>query len=391
MPRFARHILTIALLTLALPAWAEEEAIPKPKPVPQVPVEDIRAAIARGVDFLIEDQNPSGSWGSATRTKQLNIYAPFPGGHDTFRSATTALCIEALIDNHDGSQRVETALAKAEDWFIRELPTVKRAEFGFVGNVWSHAYGIQALVKMHARKPDDTDRQKKIADLIQNQVDMLERFEYVGGGWGYYDFDHHTQKPGGTPTSFTTASVLFALHAAREFGAEVPQKIIDRGIATVNRQRKPDNTYLYSSSFQFYTMRGINRPAGSLGRSQACNAALRLWGDESISDQVVVDWLDRFFARLGWLDIGRKRPIPHEAHFQIAGYFYYYGQYHAAISMAMLPKDQQPVYQNHMAHSLLPLQEKDGSWWDYPLYDYHQPYGTSYTLMALKRCLPHTD
>jgi hypothetical protein len=34
---------------------------------------------------------------------------------------------------------------------------------------------------------------------------------------------------------------------------------------------------------------------------------------------------------------------------------------------------------------MLPLQEKDGSWWDYPLYNYHQSYGTAYVLMSLKR------
>jgi hypothetical protein len=33
----------------------------------------------------------------------------------------------------------------------------------------------------------------------------------------------------------------------------------------------------------------------------------------------------------------------------------------------------------------LALQEKDGSWWDFPMYDYHQQYGTSFALMALKR------
>jgi hypothetical protein len=32
------------------------------------------------------------------------------------------------------------------------------------------------------------------------------------------------------------------------------------------------------------------------------------------------------------------------------------------------------------------LQEKDGSWWDFPLYNYHQQYGTAFALMALKRC-----
>ncbi|NQT52944.1 hypothetical protein HQ576_12875, partial [bacterium] len=40
------------------------------------------------------------------------------------------------------------------------------------------------------------------------------------------------------------------------------------------------------------------------------------------------------------------------------------------------------------AHTLLRLQEKDGSWWDYPFYDYHQPYGTAFALMSLVRSLP---
>ena len=32
------------------------------------------------------------------------------------------------------------------------------------------------------------------------------------------------------------------------------------------------------------------------------------------------------------------------------------------------------------------LQEKDGSWWDFPLYDYHQQYGTAMAIMSLHRC-----
>ena len=38
------------------------------------------------------------------------------------------------------------------------------------------------------------------------------------------------------------------------------------------------------------------------------------------------------------------------------------------------------------AAGALRLQEKDGSWWDYPFYDYHQPYGTAFALMSLYRC-----
>jgi hypothetical protein len=133
-------------------------------------------------------------------------------------------------------------------------------------------------------------------------------------------------------------------------------------------------------------MMPINRPGGSLGRSQACNLALRLWGDRRITDDVLKTWLDRLFARNLWLDIGRKRPVPHEAHFQVAGYFYFFGHYYAALCIEQLKPEDRPFYQDHLASVLLPLQEKDGSWWDFPLYNYHQQYGTAFALMALNRC-----
>ena len=97
-------------------------------------------------------------------------------------------------------------------------------------------------------------------------------------------------------------------------------------------------------------------------------------------------WLERLFARNLWLDIGRKRPIPHESWFSVAGYFFFYGHYYAALCVEQLPIEQQAELQHHLARTLLPLQEDDGSWWDYPLYNYHQQYGTAFALMSLARC-----
>jgi hypothetical protein len=39
----------------------------------------------------------------------------------------------------------------------------------------------------------------------------------------------------------------------------------------------------------------------------------------------------------------------------------------------------------------MPLQEKDGSWWDYPLYDYHQAWGTGMAVSALVHCRENMD
>jgi hypothetical protein len=143
---------------------------------------------------------------------------------------------------------------------------------------------------------------------------------------------------------------------------------------------------MYDERFVFDPMHLINRPPGSLGRSQVCNLALRLWGDEHITDEVLNSWLDRLYDRNMWLDIGRKRPIPHESYFYVAGYFYYYGHYYAARCVELLPESDRSRHYDQLAQLMIPRQEADGSWWDFPLYNYHQAYGTSFALMTLGRC-----
>jgi hypothetical protein len=338
------------------------------------------------VAFLLKDQNKSGSWGTAQRTKDLNIYAPVPGSHHAFRTAVTALCVAALIEVNDGTEAVRKAIERGEEYIFAELPKVRRAEPMAIYNVWAHGYGVQALVRMYKRLPDDKERLKKIEDLIRIQYDYLTRYESAKGGWGYYDFGAGTQRPDSISNSFVSATILVAFHEAKEIGVPPPEKIRKRGFESIQLQRKKDFTYLYDLDLRYQPMMPINRPGGSLGRSQACNVALRLWGDKRITDEVLKTWLDRLIVRNGWLDMGRKRPIPHESFFQVAGYFFYYGHYYAALCIEQLKPEERLFYQDHLAHILLALQEKDGSWWDYPLYNYHQQYGTAFALMSLQRC-----
>ena len=362
------------------------DPVPRPAPIDPPSSAEIESAITRGVDFLVAYQNPNGSWGNATRTKGLNIYAPVPGAHDAFRTAVTAMSIMALIESGDQREEVQQSLERAEAWFMENLPRVRRATTDATYNVWTHGYAIPALVRMHARRPDDAERRARIEELIDLQFDRLTAYESVDGGWGYYDFRYGTKQPTSSSISFVNAAVLVAFDEARQAGFEPPQRLVDRAVAAIHRQQLPDGSYLYGEYLQWKPRMGVNRPGGSLGRSQACHLALRLWGDEQITDQMLIDWLDRLIARNGWLDIGRKRPIPHEAWFQVAGYFYYFGHYYAALLLDELPEEKRPEYRAHLARLMLDRQERDGSWWDYPLYDYHQPYGTSFAVMTLLRC-----
>jgi hypothetical protein len=380
-------IASLLLCLTAVPAArsAAEDAASRASPVPPTAAR-VEGAIERGVQFLLQRQNENGSWGSIGGQRPYEVYAPVPGAHHAFRAAVTSLCIAALIETGGDSPQVRQALERAERWMFRELPGVRRATPDAFYNTWAHAYAIQALVSMLDRHAETPGRCRRIRELINQQIELLDRYEVVDGGWAYYDFVAQTKKPSGSSISFVTATVLIAFDEARKAGITIPERLVKRGKASILRQRKPDFSYMYGEYLKYRPMRGINRPAGSLGRSQACNLAMRRWGDEAVTGQVLREWLDRLFARNGWLDIGRKRPIPHESWFQVAGYFFYYGHYYAAGCIRELPEEDRRPYQGKLAGLLVALQEKDGSWWDFPLYDYHQQYGTAFALMSLQAC-----
>ena len=382
LPRAWRlGMLFVALVGLA-------HAADTPPPRPEASPEAIDSAIRRGVDFLIADQNKNGSWGSATRTKGLNIYAPLPGAHHAFRAGASGLALAGLIDAADPRPEAASAIDKAATWTAAELPKLRRADQTTTYNAWGHAYGLRSITRLYQREKDPAKKTEWIR-LAQEQTDLANRYEDVNGGWGYLDIYDGvaTRKPSGLPTAFTTATVLLAMAEARDvMGVKLDENLVKRSLVSINLQRTPDFSYTYSFPHRHHPRSDINRPAGSLARSQACNAALRVFGEKDITDEVVTTWADRFLDREGFLSNVRKRPVPHEGAFRIAGYFYYYGIYYFTESVDLLPEAKHATYAKRLAAILIERQEKDGSWWDYPLYDYHQPYGTGYSLMALAWC-----
>ncbi len=382
----------LAFLLGQSPAAKEAPAPPeKDRPLRPAPAEppapgEIEASIQRGVAFLIQNQNRDGSWGGPQYKGGVMLYAPVPGAHQAFHNAVTAMSISALIEVGGDTSEVRRTLERGEAWLMEHLPTVRRADGIAIYNVWTHIYGIQALVRMHGRLPQDTARRQKVEALIRHQIGMLERYESVDCGWGYYDFRASAQRPATDSTPFVTAAALVAFHEARQLGIEIPPKLTRRALDSIHRQRLPDDSYLYGEYLKYMPQHPINRPGGSLGRSQSCNIALRLWEKEKVTDRVLITWLDRLFSRNGWLDMARERPIPHESFFAVAGYFFYFGHYYAGLCIEQAPVKERAFYQDHLAHVIVRLQNRDGSWWDFPMYNYHQQYGTAFALMTLKRC-----
>jgi hypothetical protein len=391
---------------------------PKPAAIEPLPVEKVKDSIKRGVEFLLETQLKTGAWGRSENGKYYKIWAPVPGAHHAYRTATTALAVMSLVEARDvfpesDRKRVDESIDRAQAWLLKDGHDLRRSApdmyddyFGnALYNVWGHAYGIQAGVVLYRRAEGNTELQAKLKQFVEYHVKRLSQDEFINGGWGYYDDPFSDkygnavqprraklQRPTGSSISFTTATALLALKDAESLGFEIPKKVTQPAVDSVIRQRYPDFAYAYGEYLKYSPRMDINRPGGSLGRSQVCNLAMRAYGDPLVTDEVLETWLDRLIARNGWLSMSRKRNYPaqspHYADFGVAGYFYYYGHYYAAMCVEQLPPDKRPFYQDHLANILVPLQEKDGSWWDYILYDYHQQYGTAMAVSALVRCLP---
>lgn len=351
-------------------------------PSPTQAKEPKRDAAREGVAYLLQAQNSNGSWGSPRATTGFDVLASPPGSHDAFRLATTALCVMAL----GGAAKTDPAAAAARlrglEFLLDRGGELRRANPMELYNVWGHGFAAQALAEVYPEFRDGP-LGARIRTAWEREVGALERYETAWGGWNYYDFAARTQTPSMEPTSFTTATVLAAFEEGKRAGLPVPQRLAERALKIVEKCRKPDGSYLYDFGHRYYPMHPANQMKGSLGRAQACNFALAAWG--RLDAAALREGLEALFAEHRFIEIGRKRQWPHEGWYANAPYYYYYGHYYAARIIERMDPEDRAEFAPKLLGKVVPLQEPDGSWWDYNMYDYGKPYGTALALMILVR------
>ncbi|HEX4054420.1 MAG TPA: hypothetical protein VHX86_09150 [Tepidisphaeraceae bacterium] len=380
---FHARALRFGILVLIFPLLCacSTHAAPSTRPAAASPLHThtyarpIDRAIADGVAFLESSQNPNGSWGTGTVTHGNEIIVSVPGSHNAFRVAVTCLCVMALREagEHEAHDRgVE---------FLLSHPDVRRGDAELLYNVWAHAYMVEALSIESA-----TNNDPRIREAINFHLDRMARYETFTGGWDYYDFNGGTQQPAGGPTSFGTAAGLVALYDARHAGYDVSSDMVNRCLRRLAEMRLPNGAVLYGTDFKYMPLLPANMLRGSIGRAVATDYAMLLWGAPKVDPAVCRQALDNFFREHAALEMGRKTPIPHSSWYQTSGYYYYFDHYYAACLIELLGPDAKRQYASQLTEVILPHQEPDGSWWDYPMWDYDKPYGTAFAIMTLLRC-----
>jgi len=359
---------------------------------PQLPqegmsVDDARTAMNKALDHLLASQNEDGSWGSGVM-ESLQEYGFSVESFYSWKVATSALTCLALIRAPETPER-QAALEKGVMWLCTTRSPARGNDWDNDA-LWGVLYGLVFCTEAygHKRLPDETRWFHGIEEAGKRFADLLAKNQSINGGWGYYDFPDATQRPK-WDTSFCTALVLPAVRAGEMLDWVEDPGILRRGRNYVSRCALPNGAYAYDlRMIPRVGGESIDSVKGSLGRIQVCNWALASLGEKKITPERIREGLEAFFEYHRFLDAARMRPIPHEAYYANAGYFYLFGHYYAAEAIELLPEEEREAWHARLRPHVVRAQRQDGSAADFLTVSYDALACTAYVALALELGLP---
>lgn len=336
----------------------------------------------RALAFLVRTQNKDGSFGSRSTDSQ------FDAGFATetyycYQMGAHSLAVLALLRAPKTDER-----RAALDLAVRWLCTATMPQRGSNWDndaVWAWLYGTVATTELQGDPRFQTDEWR--APVVQRGkefVHWLEQNQVPDGGFGYYDDPTFSRRPKWA-TSFSTSAVLPALGVAMQLGWCKDPETAARAAKYIRRCRLPNGAYEYDLN-PIPRIRGgeeINNVRGSLGRIQVSNWALHQFGDEDMTAARIREGVELFFEHHRFLAVARMRPVPHEAYYANAGYFFYFGHFYCSQTIELLPEGEQEAFHAKLREKLLLTQRKDGSFCDFQGTSYMTTSSTAFAAMAL--------
>ncbi len=366
-------------------------ALSAQKPIEEVPAtmaaDEARGALDRGIAWLLANQSEDGAWGVGVIDSAL-----FPNfsieTYYNWQVAAHGVALLALMQVEE-TPEVRIALEKGIRW-LSETRDSKRGSDWDSDYVWAGLYGYTAFAEA-AQDPrfQTAEWHELVEEGGKRYFGILERNQVPEGGWGYYDFPYPTQRPKWA-TSFCTALVLPALQAGIEMGWVKDPAILERAKRYVADCALPNGAYEYDLNPipRINGGESINDVKGSLGRIQVCNWSLASTGEKKITADRIREGLDHFLSKHKFLDVARKRPIPHEAYYANAAYFYWFGHAYAARAINLLPETEREAYHARLRPHAVKAQRKDGSSTDFVPYSSMTTASTAFMVLTLALGMP---
>jgi hypothetical protein len=370
-----KWLLAAALLVPAAPTHAQGAG-----------ADEARTSVKKAGEYLVKEQKPDGSWGTGA-IDSVQFVGFSPETYYAFKMAANGLGFMALASLDETPER-RAVLDRSLEWLLAtRVP--KRGNNWDIDCSWSALWGFNAMVaaakdSRYGAGKDAAKWKPRIEARAKELYTLLEKNQEPLGGWGYYEGPVMSHRPTWS-TSFATGCVIPALVEAQKLGWPVDPKVTDRAVEYLRRCHLPSGAYTYDlTAIPWVGGESINDVKGSLGRIQVCNWARRRAGDKRVTDEEIRKGLELFFTEHRFLDAARLKPIPHEAWYYNAAYFYFFGHYHAALAINELPAEEREAWHKKLRTELIKVQWADGSSIDFPNMSCMQVAGTSFSILAMQ-------
>ncbi len=307
---------------------------------------EYRPAIKKGLEWVAKTQYRDGHWDVS-------------GGR--YPVAMTALAGMALLAEGSTMRDGKYApnIRKAVDWMVDRTQAN-----GLIGNpnaavdreryMYGHGFGLLFLASVYGEE-DDSDRRKRLENLLTRAVEYVGKAQTTRGGWGYLAKGCSTEGDDLDEGSVTITQVQ-ALRAAKNAGIAVPIAIIDRGRDYLKQSTGARGGIIYSVAMN----RRDERPALA-----AAAVACGFSGGE-YSSPLVKGWLKACRDTIPLISDATGRMGHDEyAHYYYAQVLYALGDTGYAKLFPEAPADERLTWTKYRKQTfdyLVRIQNADGSW-----------------------------
>lgn len=212
---------------LAAAYWDTATFAPRPAPL----AGDLRASVAGGVGWLIENQDADGGWTIAPAT-----------GNTANQFGVVGLALHALVDgaallDGDGQATCQKAAHRAAAWLLKHRANSGTEHPGVFGPIaagsttYNHLVATRALIAYRAKWKGEVGEPAALEVGLHDALSLILRWQKPNGGWSYaVSRGEEAERWDSSITSWA----LLCLVAAREQGLPSDDEALLRGAAILN-------------------------------------------------------------------------------------------------------------------------------------------------------------